>query len=212
MNNANQQHKSNLIKVLVKFVPELASPLCADLIMQYNLHLHIEAARKSKYGDYAPHLGKGNRITVNHNLSKFDFLITFIHEVAHHITYLKYGPRHNAHGAEWKQEFKLCMQPFLMADIFPYDLKAAIAKHMQNPKYSHAADLNLLKVLRKYDDKTPDKLVLDNLKQGSLFKLKDSSVVMEKQHKLRTYYYCIDIISKKAYRVHAMAEVEQVGI
>lgn len=212
MNNTTQIHKNNLINALVKFMPELAAPLCADLIMHYKLHLHVAVARKSKYGDYAPHLGKGNRITVNHNLSKFEFLLTFIHEVAHHTTYVKYGPKHDAHGAEWKQEFKICMHPFLMADIFPYDLKAAIAKHMNNPKYSHAADLNLLKLLRKYDEKAPNKLVLDNLIQGTLFKMKNSSVVMEKQHKLRTYYYCVDIASKKAYRVHAMAEVEQVNI
>ncbi|MFN4083559.1 MAG: SprT-like domain-containing protein [Bacteroidia bacterium] len=200
------KRKNEFAQILKNYVPESAAMLCAELIIHYRLHLHIETERKTKYGDYSPHLGKGNRISINHNLPKFEFLFTFIHELAHHTTYLKFGPKHKAHGEEWKQEFKNCIKPFLLHDIFPNDLKSAIIKHMQNPKYSHSADVNLLRAFRIYNDKT-NHLVLDNLKEGSLFKMKNSDVIMQKKHKLRTYYYCVAINTNKAYKVHAMAEV-----
>lgn len=203
-------HKNNLIKVLEKFVPIKATALCADLIMLHKLHLHIEAERKSKYGDYSPHEGKGNRITVNHNLSKFEFLFTFIHELAHHITYARFGANHQPHGKEWKQVFKECTLQFLVIeDLFPYDLKAAIARHMRNPKYSHSADVNLLKAFKRYDEKKQT-IVLDELPENSIFKMKGYPQIMQKLNKLRTYYLCLDTATGKKYRVHAMAEVEKV--
>ena len=84
-----QKHKDMLMLALKPYVPEAALSLCCELIMYYKLNLHIEVERKGRYGDYHPTMGSGNRITVNHNLNPFEFLITFIHELAHHTTYLK---------------------------------------------------------------------------------------------------------------------------
>lgn len=206
-----EQHKQKLTSIIKNYVPANAAELCADIIMHYKLHLHIEAERKSKYGDYTPHKGSAGKISVNHNLSKFEFLFTFIHELAHHTAFLKFGPHHESHGKEWKNEFRLCMQPFLNKDIFPYDLRAAVLKHMQNPKYSHSADIQLLRVLKRYDNKSMHK-VLDNLPADAYFKIKNSEILMQKKHKLRTYYYCVNMQNNKPYKVHAMAEVTHVDM
>jgi SprT protein len=201
------RRKQEFCNVLVRFIPREAVEYCAELIIFYDLHLHVENERKSKYGDYSPHSGKGNRISINFNLSKFDFLITFIHELSHHTAYLKYGQKHDPHGEEWKNEFKKNMIPFYEHEIlFPKDLKTVLAKHMQNPKYSHAADLKLLQTLKKYDAKKTNTITLSDLKNGTLFKMKDYPDVLKRIEKLRTYILC-EAENGKKFRVHAMVEV-----
>lgn len=206
--NANQlKKKQEFCNVLVRFIPREAVEYCAELILFHDLHLHVENERKSKYGDYSPHNGKGNRISINFNLSKFDFLITFIHELSHHTTFVKYGNHHEPHGEEWKIEFQKNMIPFFEHEtLFPYDLKAAIAKHMRNPKYTHSADIKLLQVLKKYDEKKASTLVLADIPNGTLFKMKGYADTLRKIEKLRTYILCESLNNKK-YRVHAMVEV-----
>lgn len=205
------EHKAALMKVLHNYIPENSVQYCAELIMYYKMHLHIEVERKGRYGDYTPHSGKGYRISVNHNLSKFEFLITFIHELAHHTTHLKHGARHDAHGIEWKAEFKRVMRPFFELDIFPYDLRAILARHMQNPKYSQSADLKLLEVLKKYDLRKSHIVTLSQLPDGALFKMKNDKNILRRLNKLRTYIACESEDGKWKYRVHAMAEVEVIG-
>ncbi len=207
LSEQQQAHKNQLVKVLAEYLPENALSLCAELIMLHRLHLHIEVERKGRYGDYTPHSGKGSRISINHNLSPYEFLITFIHELAHHTTFLKYGNRHEPHGTEWKSEFKICMRPFFELEIFPYDLKAILAKHMQNPKYSQSADVKLLQVLRKYDHSKKDILTLAQLADGTVFMMKKDPTPMRRLNKLRTYILCESLDGKYKYRVHSMVEV-----
>jgi len=204
------EHKAKLMKVLQEYLPNNSVELCSELIMFYRLHLHIEVERKGRYGDYMPHSGKGSRISINHNLSPFEFLITFVHELAHHTTFVKYGNNHDAHGVEWKNEFKICMRPFFELEIFPYDLKATLAKHMQNPKYSQSADVKLLQVLRKYDDRKTHILTLSQLEDGDVFKMKNEKHVLKKIKKLRTYILCETLDGQWKYRVHAMVEVQKI--
>jgi len=202
-----QAHKLNLMKVLKRYLPPMSVEYCSELIMVYKLHLHIEVERKSRLGDYSPHLGKGNRISINHNLNPYDFLITFIHELAHHTTYQKHGPRHESHGKEWKQEFKNCMRPIVMMKIFPSDIEKALISHMKNPKFTHSGDVNLMKALMKYDSNR-DYTTLDDLAEGVLFKMTEKSrIVMRRGEKRRTYYLCEATETGKKYLVHAIAKV-----
>jgi len=199
--------KQEFCNVLVRFMPKEAVEYCAELIIYHDLHLHVENERKSKYGDYSTHNGKGSRISINFNLSKFDFLITFIHELSHHTAYVKYSRNHEPHGAEWKNEFQKNMFPFFEHEsLFPSDLKAAIAKHMRNPKYTHSADVKLLQVLKKYDESKANITVLADLPNGTLFKMKGYIDTLRKIEKLRTYILCETLTGKK-YRVHAMVEI-----
>ncbi len=207
---AQTAHKDKLVQALEPYMPKAALSLCADIIMYYKLHLHIEVERKGRYGDYTPHTGKSSRISINHNLSPFEFLITFVHELAHHTAFLKYGSKHEPHGAEWKQEFKRCMRPFFELDLFPYDLKSALARHMNNPKYSQSADVKLLEVLKKYDTRKSHILTLSQLEDGATFKLKQHPQPMRRIKKLRTYILCESLDGMHKYRVHAMAEIVQV--
>lgn len=206
-------HKANLMQALKKHVPQNALEVCCELIMYYKLNLHIEVERKGRYGDYHPTMGKGNRITVNHNLNVYEFLITFIHELAHHTAYLKYGNSVEPHGAEWKEEFRKNMLPFIQSlDVFPNDIKFALIGHMKNPKYSHSADVKLLKVLMRYD-KVKNYTTLDEIKEGDFFKMSvKSRIILKKMDTLRTYTNCIAISSGKLYQVHTLAKIIPVKV
>ena len=207
INDQQQQHKLQLMNVLKNYLPPITVEYCSELIMNYKLHLHIEVERKGRLGDYSPHLGKGNRISINHNLNPYDFLITFVHELAHHTTYKKYGAHHEAHGNEWKDEFKNCMRPFVMKKMFPDDIVQPLIKHMKSPKYTHSGDVTLMKALMSYD-KNKNYLILEELANGELFKMSPRSrIVMRKGEKRRTYFMCEAIDTKKKYLVHAVAKV-----
>lgn len=208
LNHQQLTHKLNLMEALKKHVPPPALELCCELIMYYKLNLHIEVERKGRYGDYHPTMGKGNRITVNHNLNPYEFLITFIHELAHHTTYLKFGNTVDGHGTEWKEEFRKNLLPFMQAEsIFPNDIKFALIGHMRNPKYSHSADIKLLKVLMRYD-KNKDYTTLDELKEGDLFKMPGKSkIILKKLDTMRTYTNCIAVTTGRLYHVHTLAKI-----
>ncbi len=209
--NEFQNHKLKLMEILKSYVPFNALELCCELIIHYRLNLHIEVERKTKFGDYQylPK-SKSGRITVNHNLNPYEFLFTFIHELAHHTTFLKYGNSIDAHGTEWKNEFKQQMFPFLQKDIFPNVLKFAIIAHMKNPKYSHSADPKLHGVLMQFDTKK-NYTTLNDLNEGEKFKLSiKSRQIFIKQNPLRTYTVCKSVINDKLYKVPSLAKVIKV--
>jgi SprT protein len=101
------------------------------------------------------------------------------------------------------------MRPFFELEMFPYDLKSALAKHMNNPKYSQSADVKLLEVLKKYDSRKANVLNLAQLADGETFKLKQHPQVMRRIKKLRTYILCESLDGAHRYRVHAMAEISK---
>ncbi|MFI5220798.1 MAG: SprT-like domain-containing protein [Bacteroidia bacterium] len=207
LNESQLAHKRRLMNVLKKYLPPAALGYCSELIMKNNLHLHIEVERKNKLGDFSPHLGKGNRISINHNLNPYDFLITFAHELAHFIAHQKYGPDHQSHGKEWKQEFKNCMRPMVMKKFFPPQISVPLIRHMQNPKYTHTADVTLMKALMLFD-KDKNFILLEQLKEGQLFKMsKRSKVILKKGEENKTYYNCEAVETQKKYLVHCIAKV-----
>lgn len=207
ISDQQQEHKLGLMKVLKNYVPAEAVEWCSELIMYYKLHLHIEVERKDRYGDYHPEWGRGNRISINHNLNPYEFLLTFVHELAHHTTFLKFGSKVQSHGAEWKEEFKKNIVPFLDLHIFPTDVADALMIHMRNPKYTHSADVRLMKALMSYDKKK-DYVTLDQLKEGELFKLSEKArTILQKGPVQRTYARCLSPSNGKTYLVHALAKI-----
>jgi len=181
-----QKHKSDLMNVLKRYLPLIAVEYCSELIILYKLHLHIEVERKDRLGDYHPHLGKGNRISINHNLNQYDFLITFIHELAHHVTYKKSGNKHQPHGDEWKENFKICMRPVVRMKFFPPEIELHLIRHMRSPKYTHSGDIELMKSVMKYD-KEKKYFILDNLEKGAHFKMSNRSKIVLSKGEKKTY-------------------------
>ena len=203
--------REKISAILSKYLPEPAVDDCTTMVIQKNIHLKITKGRLSKYGDYRPlNSGQGHRITVNHDLNPYSFLITFIHEVAHLQTFVKFKQYHVPHGKEWKNEFRILLSDFIIRGVFPGDIKIALARYVQDPAASSCSDHNLLRTLRKYDQRENDLAHLEDLPEHAIFSLYQSrsSLVFKKGHKIRSRFHCIEINSKRVYFVSPLAEVQ----
>lgn len=196
--------------ILTRYMPEEAARLIALWIDRYKCEFKISRSRNSKFGDYrAPYQEKGHRISVNHNLNKYAFLVTTVHEFAHLVTYNEWKHRVKPHGSEWKNNFKKMMLPFFEMRIFPRDVESAIALYLKNPAASSCSDANLFKVLKNYDVKDESLLYVEQLPLNQVFTI-STGRVFRKVAKNRTRYKCVEISTGKMYLFNPLAEVKVV--
>lgn len=194
-------------KQLSKFIPEQAAPIISQWINDTGCRFKVTRTRATKLGDYtAPFKGSTHQITINHDLNRYSFLITTIHEFAHLKTYQDFKNKIKPHGKEWKENFKNLMAPFLKLSIFPADIIDAINTYMSNPAASSCTDLGLYRVLKKYDTKITDTLHVEDLAASTFFYLKNGRH-FQKGEKLRKRYQCIELATKRTYLFHPLAEV-----
>lgn len=192
---------------LTPYLPEGAIPIVSDLFAPHNVELRISRPRRTKLGDYrAPHTTPYHRISINNDLNQYSFLITLLHELAHLTAWEKHKHHIKPHGAEWKAEFQLAMLPIFKADILPDDVRNAVEGYMSNPKASSCTDLNLMKTLREYDDKS-NLLFLEDLPENAVFAL-NRGRIFRKGPQLRKRFKCLDLNNRRHYLISPLAEVE----
>ena len=193
---------------LVPYVdtPEVAK-WCQEISMHYPFEFILAKERMSKLGDYkyAKSLkNERHQITVNHNLNPHQFLITFLHELAHRIVVAKYSRRVKPHGEEWKGVFSSLLNSAITQDFFPQDIKKEIVQHTESPKASVISDELLYFALKKYDKKTAH-LTLRDIGIGQRFIFKKRA--FKKLEKKRTRAICESLQDKKHYYISLHAEV-----
>lgn len=194
-------------EILRKYLPEKSVDLVARWIIEFDFKLKIKKERSTRLGDYtAPRNGMNHIITVNHNLNKYAFLITLVHEVAHLVTWNQHRDRVSPHGQEWKNNFKILIQPFLNTDIFPLEVFAALRRYMSNPAASSCTDQHLLKTLKLHDEQN-GQVFLEYLPQNTVF-LYNGTRVFQKGEKIRKRFRCREISTGAIYLFNALAEVE----
>lgn len=199
--------------LLSKYIPEPAVPTIARWVVEYDFKLKIKRERSTKLGDYrAPQNGSNHIITVNHNLNKYAFFITLVHEIAHLVTYDKHQDHVLPHGSEWKQEYKNLMRHFMSASIFPTDILLSLQKYMTSPAASSCSDVDLLRVLKRYDEiqHNGHLVFVEKLPQRAIFKY-NGDKLFEKGERVRTRYKCREVKTGAVYLFHALAEVELVS-
>lgn len=193
--------------VLKKYLPEPSVPLIATWIVEFDFKLKIKKERSTRLGDYTPpRMGLNHTITINHNLNRYAFLITLVHEIAHLVTYNEHKNRVNPHGKEWKLNFQKLIQPFLNTDIFPLEVFAALRKYMQNPAASSCSDVQLLRTLKLHDQDSST-IFIEYLPINTLF-LYNGSRVFQKGEKIRKRFKCIEISTRQVYLFNPLVEVE----
>lgn len=193
---------------LKTYLPEGSFEDVAYYLQHYKVHLTITRERKSVLGDYRNSFAdKNHRISVNGNLNKYSFLITLLHELAHLFTYERFGHRVQAHGAEWKNEFSKVLAQFLLKKIFPPDIDKALLRTLQNPAASSCADVSLLRVLHKYDEKDDGIVLVETVPDGKSFKIKGGKV-FRRIEKIRKRIKCVEVPSGKVYLFSPVYEVE----
>ena len=176
----------------------------------YKVHLTVTRERKSLLGDYRHRTpAKAHRISVNGNLNKYAFLITLLHELAHLLTFEKWGHKVAAHGREWKSVFGQLLAQFIEHNVFPDDIKKVLLQSLHNPAASSCADAALLRILKNYDERKSDVHFVEDIPEGSLFKTHDGRI-FQKGEKIRKRFRCEEVATKKIYLFSPVYEVKPV--
>ncbi len=203
-----QKPKRTDREIISNYIPEQTVDMVLQWIDHYKFRMRIKRKRNTKLGDYRPPFdGRGHFITINHDLNKFAFLITLVHEVAHLTNWDKHKNRVKPHGAEWKKDFRDLMLPLLKQNIFPDDVHHAIDKYMQNPAASSCSDLHLMRVLKRYDSHNHF-VHLEDLPSKAKFKIANGKIFI-KGEKQRTRFKCTETETKHTYLVSALMEVQE---
>jgi len=207
--------------VLEPHLPERSIGLIIDWLIIQKVQLRISNSRTSKFGDYrTPGAGSIPRISVNHNLNKFAFLITLVHEMAHHMVLGGMHEKHfvisfrkknrpKPHGTEWKAHYRNLMVPFLNPGTLPQDLIEVMKQYLENPKASTTADQKLFRALKNYDQPDGSEFI-DKLPFDAVFHLRNGRSFRKKE-KVRKRYKCISIDNGRTYLFNPMAQVFLAG-
>ena len=186
-----------------KYIPKKAIPFVQLLIETHNFTLKIVNQRQTKHGDFRQLANGKFQITINNNLNPFQFLLTLIHEIAHHTTFEKYG-RIRPHGKEWKQQFQYLMLPFLNPTIFPDHMLTPLAHYLKNPKASTDSDVKLSLALKGNTAENGKNFVFE-LPTNCTFIFKNK--MYRKGKKRKTRIECIQLTTNRLYLFNQNAEV-----
>lgn len=204
-------NSEKIYSILQAHLPVAALEYCYKLWHETPFQLKITRTRQTKVGDFTSKRSIAHpRITLNHELNPFLFLITYIHEVAHLRVHLQYGNRVDPHGEEWKISFRQLMQPMLDQKVFPDNIFNELERHMGNPKASSFADSELTKVLRSYDKNAGQYATLSEIPEGSLFHFQGR--FFKKGKIRRTRVLCHEVKTKRHYLVPADVLVSSVQL
>ena len=186
-------------KFSISFLPEDFQEYILRKIREEQIHFRLASPRKSKLGDYRYNfVKKTHSISVNIDLSEIQFMITFIHELAHKKCYDQYLGKVASHGQEWKRIFANLLieakTEFKLTDEWADQFNIQIS----NPKAS-ASDFSIEEEGLKVSQLNPsDKFKLKTGREFQLIK------------KRRTRYLCTDLGNGKLYAVSGNALVEKV--
>ena len=192
--------------LLKQYLPASSVDEVYDWIVAKKIHFTITKNRKTKLGDYRPPIRHTNhRITINHNLNRYSFLITFVHELAHLLVFEQFKTRVAPHGNEWKSTYQTLLNSFLEKDIFPDDIKQALKNTMKKTRASSTSELQLSRVLMLYD-KSNNHAYLEQLDHEALFQTENGRVY-QKGEQRRTRFKCLNLQNKRYYLFHPLTPV-----
>ncbi len=196
--------------ILSKYFPEAAVESILFTLKDKNIILRISKARRTKLGDYRPALqGKPHRISLNHDLNRYEMLITFIHELAHLYAFEQFGRHHQPHGTAWKNLFGKLMLPFIESNLFPEDIRNELHEYLYKSKAANGSDLKLRRVLKAYNPLGDGSLIVENLPAFSHFRIPDGRV-FQKQEQRRKRFKCLCMNDKRYYLFSPLAVVEPI--
>lgn len=202
--------KESPLTALNSFLPPGSFDEVANYLQQYKVHLTITKERQTILGNYRNKIfDKNHRISVNGNLNKYSFLITLLHELAHLLTHEKYGHSIQPHGKQWKYSYGNILKEFIHKKIFPEEIQKLLLISLHDPAATTCAEPNLQRALKKYDAKKDGYFLVEELPEGSLFKVHSGSI-FKKGERIRKRFKCVEVATKKLYLFSPVYEVELV--
>ena len=203
--------KEVAISSLSDFIPADTYHLVEPFLVHYKVHLTITRSRSTVLGDYRnAYAGRAHRISVNGNLNQYAFLITLLHELAHLITFERFGHKVASHGKEWKMQFSELLKHFLNNDVFPNDIRQQLSESLKSPAASSCADDRLMRVLRKYDKIKDGHLLVEEIQPGACFQTKNGKIY-RREEKVRKRIKAVEIDTGRIYLFSPIYEVIKVG-
>jgi len=199
--------------VLSGRIPAASMDYVVDLLAAHPVHVLVSPPRRTRLGFYrSPKRGDvWHHISVNEDLNPYAFLVTLLHEIAHMLVYVRVSQscrrRIAPHGREWKAAFGQLLEPVAREHQLPSDVAEAIEGMLDNPRASSCADARLLAVLSRYDDDAGSVQRLDEIPEGSTFRL-NSGRVFRHTRRLRTWHLCEELGTQKRFRVRGSSRVE----
>lgn len=195
--------RAHSLERLRQHLPEAAWPPVLDWLRAHPVQVRITRPRASKLGDYRnDRLGRSPRISVNGDLNPYAFLVTLIHEFAHHAVFLD-APRADPHGAEWRTAYKRLMRPFLSPAVLPPDVLLALTLHLGRPPASSCADPQLMRALHRHN--AAPGLLLERLPEKAVFRFRKALYV--KGPRLRKRFKCQCLSDPRAFLMDPLIEV-----
>lgn len=200
------------INTLERFLPDNTYMPVLAYLNQYKVHLTVTRERKSILGDYRHRTREAtHRISVNGNLNRYAFLVTLLHELAHLLTFEQFGNRVMAHGREWKTIYGQLLHQFLEHKVFPDDIASELRQTLRNPAASSCAEEGLLRVLRRYDQRSDEIKLVEELADGTLFRTADGRI-FRKGARLRKRFKCEEVSTGRQYLFSPVYEVSMVKV
>jgi SprT protein len=196
--------KNKKIQSFFDHFPPTVAEYCFQLWHDYPFDFIVSKSRHSKLGDYRFSPQKGHQITVNRNLNSYAFLVTYLHEVAHLLTYLAYKNKVLPHGEEWKNSFRSIFEPILEEGLLPDELINVLKSYLVNPSATSTGHGPLVDVLKTYDTANLS-ISLHALPENQIFLLKNLELIKGKLR--RTRYFCREAKTGKLYLVAKNAQV-----
>lgn len=197
---------SGYLEIFQRFVPGEAAIYCLGLWKELGFEFQIKRNRQTKLGDYRYDPStKKHTITINNDLNPYAFLITYLHEVAHHVTFSKYGRKVKPHGREWKSAFIKLAEPILKEEVLPEPVFSALSVYLKNPKAASCSDPHLYHILRQYDPEDADMTPLSEVAIGESFHFQGK--LYHKLEKKRTRSVCQERATGRRYLISEVARV-----
>ncbi|HET9745884.1 MAG TPA: hypothetical protein VFP97_09235, partial [Chitinophagaceae bacterium] len=132
------------------------------------------------------------------------------HEIAHLLTFEKYGNKVMAHGAEWKSLYARLLKQFIDNKIFPADVEKELLITLRNPAATSCAEDDLIRVLRKYNATINGYKLVEEIPLHGFFKIDDGKI-FRKGEQQRKRFKCMEVRTGKVYLFSPVYEVEQLN-
>ena len=202
--------KESPLESLTSFLPQGSFEKVSWYLNTYHVQLTITRERKTILGNYQNQMtNRMHRISVNGNLNKYAFLVTLLHEIAHMLTFEKFGHKVLPHGSEWKTCYGSVLSQFIPLNIFPAEIEKVLVDTLSSPGASTCGDKHLTRALRKYDIKSDDWILVEDLPLNSLFRIRGGRI-FKKGAKIRSRHKCSEVPGDKVYLFSGVFEVIKV--
>lgn len=202
--------KEEFIKLFGRYFPPETIEYAYFYFNRNGFYLKAVKARSSKKGDFRYSRLKDQipTITINADLCPYDFLLVYLHELAHYLVYQYHDINQvKSHGKEWKEFFKKLLLNLTEQVPLPAEIKQAFRDYSTKIKGTTSSDRKLETVLNRYRPENKNTEYLIDLAEGDLFICRDELFRLDTF--ARTRARCTLLRTKRKYIIPGMMNVQK---